>query len=217
MARNTVPGARTGRPVTAGVIAAILLGMAVMVMSVSETAATRSDDEFAGAEVVTTVDPRFDVEASADLLTWTNDPATVLPADFSAEAMALQVGEANAVYAPMHLRAAAGTNLAGTAVLTETALPQGGFPDALRAQVYADAPECSETGTAGGDLVASGALRGLTSSMFEVGPPAVAGEAGPVQSLCVKVWLDNNDFLLGGEQSGVQTARWLIDATADEV
>ena len=200
-----------------GVLGALLLILVGFGRMVGETTASFNDSEFATATFVASAPGVLDVEGSPDGVTWTNDAQAVLDMRFDADELALQVGEENAVYAPLHLRAAAESNLAATATVTEDGLPAGdSFADALQSEIYADTTECSATSVDGASPIATGGLQGQLSSPFDIEAPLTDGEPGPVQSLCVKVWLDNNNFLLGGTQSDVLTARWVVDVTAVE-
>lgn len=205
--------------IVVGVLGVLIALLGTSRFLTSETIASWTDTEYAQAEIIGAVPVVFDLEGSPDTESWTNNPDTVLAMKFTPDSMALKVGEANAVYAPIHLRAAAETNIGGSATISEQGLSAtDNFAQALRGVIFADTPGGSAAVVDGVTPIASGNLQGMTSTTtFGVEAPTTSGQPGAVQSLCVKVWLDNNDFLLGGTQSGVQTARWVIDATADEV
>lgn len=190
-------------------ISALAVAAALLAATPALTEAQRSTTHFAAAELYTSVQPVLNLEGSTDNATW-GGSATL---DFGPEQMALAVGEENAVYASLFVRPGAGTNAAASVTVTETGLLDTGFAHSLRSQIYVDPPSCDESGIGAQQPIASGALRGQSTSRFGLDAPEIIGEAGDPVELCVQVWMNDNNWLLGGTIPPTDTATWEIAAT----
>lgn len=198
----------TRRRVTA--LLCILAGlMALVAVPFVVTQAQRTTTHVAVAEFRATVQPVLNLEGSTNGMTWA-ESATL---EFGPEQMALKVGEANAVYSPLWVRPGAGTNAPSSASVSETGLPDTAFATALRGEIYLSPSTCDADGTGGAQPIASGALWGQTSSRFDLQQPAATGQAGEPVQLCVKVWMNDNNWLLAGTSPGTAQAAWNITAT----
>lgn len=132
---------------------------------------------------------------------------------FDPSALAMKPGEANAVYAPMYIRLGAGTTSGANATLTENQLANAPFPNSLRARIYKDVDNCSKAGVAGKTTIQKTAImRGQTTEAFELTAPAEANQPGKSIKLCVEAWMNDNNWLLGGETPPRVTARWQVRA-----
>lgn len=204
---SSLLGTRRGGAVVLSVLVTVTLG-ALVVQPPILTEAQRSTTHFAVAELYTSVQPVLNLEGSTDNATW-GGPTTL---DFGPEQMALAVGEDNAVYAPLFVRPGEGTNAASSAIVTETGLMDTDFASSLRGQIYLEPSSCDESGTDPQEPVASGALRGQSTSPFDLDIPETIGEAGDSVGLCVKVWMNDNNWLLNGMTPPGATATWEITA-----
>ncbi|EEW51159.1 Tat pathway signal sequence domain protein [Corynebacterium efficiens YS-314] len=198
----------TRRRVTA--LLCILAGLiAVVVVPFVVTQVQRATTHVAVTEFRTTVQPVLNLEGSADGMSWA-ESATL---GFGAGQMELKVGEANAVYSPLWVRPGAGTNAPSSAIVSETGLPDTAFATALRGEIYLSPPACNANGINGAQPIASGALRGQTSSPFDLGQPTSIGQTGEPVGLCVRVWMNDNNWLLAGTSPGTAQATWSVTAT----
>lgn len=188
----------------------ILAGLvAVVVVPFVVTQAQRATTHAAVTEFRTTVQPMLNLEGSTDGMNWV-DSATL---EFGPEQMALKVGEANAVYSPLWVRPGAGTNAPSSANVSETGLPDTAFAQALRGELYLSPSACDANGTSGAQPIGSGALRGQTSSPFDLEQPTTIGRPGEPVELCAKAWMNDNNWLLAGTSPGTAQAAWNITAT----
>lgn len=188
----------------------ILAGItALVVMPSALTEAQRSSTHFAVTEFRTAVQPVLNLEGSTDNASW-GESATL---DFGPEQMALNVGEDNAVYAQMWVRPGAGTNAASSATVSETGLADTAFANSLRGEIYLSPSACDAAGTGEPRPIASGPLRKQTASPFDLDIPETIGRAGESVELCLKVWMNDNNWLLGGEAPPTDRATWDITAT----
>ena len=198
----------TRRRVTA--LVCILAGLvALVVVPFVVTQAQRATTHVAVSEFRTTVQPVLNLEGSADGMTWAE--STTL--GFGPEQMALKVGETNAVYSPLWVRPGAGTNAVSLATVSETGLPDTAFATALHGEIYLNPPTCDAHGTGGVQPIASGALRGQISSPFDLKGPTTIGQAGEPVELCIKAWMNDNNWLLAGTSPGAAQATWSVMAT----
>lgn len=211
----TEPRARIGRRTSATIAAAAVLGGTVLIgASINETLAQRNDNQFAATEFTVSVLPVFELEGSADGVSWDSDPEGVLSLDFSADEMALEVGEEAAVYAPMQVRASAASNTGAAAMISEGGLEGSAFAASLRGEIFLDPASCQANGVDTAQLLTDDpVLRGQSSGSFVVPAPSVPDEPGEMVNLCAKVWLDNNNWLLGGTTPPTETATWTVTAT----
>ena len=190
-------------------ISAVAVAAALLAVPPVLTEAQRSTTHFAVTELHTSIQPVLNLEGSTDDATW-GELATL---DFGPEQMALAVGEENAVYAPLFVRPGSGTNAASSARVTETGLADTDFATSLRGQIYLGPPSCDESGTGTQQPIASGGLRAQSTSSFDLEIPETIGEAGASVELCVQVWMNDNNWLLGGTIPPTDTATWEIAAT----
>lgn len=211
----TEPGAAKGRRASAVVTAVSVLGGVVLIgASISATLAQRNDNQFAATEFTASVDPVLELEGSVDGVSWDSDPDGVLRLDFSADEMALEVGEEAAIYAPMQVRASAASNSGAAAMISEDGLGDGPFAESLRGEIFLDPASCGAGGAGTArSLTDDPVLRGQSSESFAIPAPQEPGEPGEVVTLCVKVWLDSNNWLLGGTTPPTETATWTVTAT----
>lgn len=132
---------------------------------------------------------------------------------FDPSALAMKPGEANAVYAPMYIRLGAGTTSGANATLTENQLANAPFPNSLRARIYKDVDNCSKAGVAGKTSIQKTlTMRGQATNIFELAAPSETGQPGEPVKLCVEAWMNDNNWLLGGETPPRVTARWQVRA-----
>lgn len=193
---------------------ALLAAVAVTGVSMSETLAQRSASEHAATEFAVTVAPEFSLEGSVDGVGWESSEV-VVDLVFDADEMALEVGREHTVHAPMQVRSAAGTNISAVATVVEDGLGNSDFAEALRGEIYLEPDSCDGDGVADASVITTDpVLGGQRSETFEIPAPAVPGEVGEAVDLCVAVWLDNNNWLLGGEVSDIERATWVVDAAA---
>lgn len=189
--------------------AVLLIAVVVLGASISETLAARNTSHYAVTQFDVTVQPVLNLEGSVDGVSWEESPAL----SFTPEQMALQVGEENAIYSPMLVRGGPGTNSAAAAEVN-VALEEVGasdFGDSLRGQIFEGATSCDAAGTGEEYLLTAGeGLRAQASDSFEVPIPETIGEAGVPTELCVKVWMNDNNWLLGGAAPPVVTATWTV-------
>lgn len=205
-----VMGSAPANPRRRTIVLCILAGlMALVAVPFVVTQAQRATTHVAVAEFRATVQPVLNLEGSTNGMTWA-ESATL---EFGPEQMALKVGEANAVYSPLWVRPGAGTNTPSSASVSETGLPDTAFATALRGEIYLSPPACNANGINGAQPIASGALRRQTSSPFDLGQPTSIGWAGEPVQLCVKVWMNDNNWLLAGTSPGTAQAAWNITAT----
>jgi len=207
---------------TVATIAACVLATATAIgatTTVTEAARSESFDltsEFKFTVADSTVEPVMVLEHSLDGTTWssTNEESTVhsLGLRFSPSAMALKVGEQNAVYAPMYVRLGSGTTSKAKATIQENQLTKSGFNDSLRSRVYFNTADCSATGVSGNGIQKSLIMRGQATDSFTVPAPTTDGQPGATVKLCIKAWMDNNNWLLGGKTPPTATANWRVTA-----
>ncbi|MGD7001570.1 hypothetical protein [Corynebacterium halotolerans] len=203
------------RILATGTAVAGLAVAAVLTASISVTEAQRSTSQYAATEFSVTVDAVLELEGSVDGTTW-NDSEAVTELTFSPDQMALQVGEENAIYAPMHVRVAAGSNTGATANITETRLGDSAFGDSLRGEIYRDVPTCDAAGVTGAESLTSEiTLRGQVSEGFALPAPEKSGEPGETVVLCVRAWMNDNNWLLGGTPPPTETATWTVTGVSD--
>lgn len=191
------------------VLVLLLAAVVVLGASINETLAARNTSHYAVTQFDVTVQPVLNLEGSVDGETWEESPAL----SFTPEQMALQVGEENAIYSPMLVRGGAGTNSPAAAevdvALEDTTVSD--FGDSLRGQIFQGAPSCDAAGTGAEYLITAGEeLRAQRSDSFSVAIPETIGEAGAPTELCVKVWMNDNNWLLGGVAPPVVTATWTV-------
>lgn len=202
-------------------IACALTAATVIGSTASMTEAARSKDfnlttelKFSVQEKQTT---KFVLEHSADGTNYSStDSATrtlTRSLSFDPSALAMKPGVANAVYAPMYIRLGAGTTSGANATLTENQLADAPFPNSLRARIYKDVDTCSKAGIAGKTPIQKTVtMRGQTTNIFELAAPSETGQPGEPVKLCVEAWMNDNNWLLGGETPPRVTARWQVRA-----
>lgn len=202
------------RILAAGIATAGISAVLVFAASLSVTEAQRNASQHAATEFVVTVDPVLELEGSADGETW-HDSVTATELTFTPDQMALQVGQENAVYARVQVRAAAGSNTGASANIVETGLGDSAFGGSLRGAVYRGAATCDASGVAGAEsLTADTELRDQSSIDFTLPAPAARDEPGETVTLCVQVWMNDNNWLLGGTVPPAETARWTVTGTS---
>ncbi|MGP6174741.1 hypothetical protein [Corynebacterium sp. A21] len=205
--------ARKRRLGVGAVVAVLAAGMTVAA-SISLTEAQRSASQFAQTEFSVIVEPVLDLEGSTTGVTWGDSTELT----FVPDQMALQVGEENAVYTQLQVRAGTGSNTGATAAVRETGLSaDSGFAASLRGEIFAGVATCDAEGVAAPGvtyLTLEKNLRGQESSSFDIAAPNPVGEAGAATQLCVKVWLNNNNWLLGGTTPPTETATWTVTGTS---
>lgn len=202
-------GVLTATAAVAAMSAVVLVGA-----SISVTEAQRSSSQHAQTEFSVTVAPTLVLEGSADGLAW-NGSGVGTTLTFTPDQMALRVGMEDAVYAPMYVRAGAGSNTAAVARVAETGLGDSDFATALRGEIYRDAPTCDAVGVATAiNLSGDAMLRGQRSDDFGIAAPGATGEPGPATQLCVRVWLNDNNWLLGGTTPPTESATWTVTGTS---
>ena len=189
---------------------AALLSATVLALT-SPTEAARSKGFNLGAEFPFTVDSAFVLEHSANGVDWAND-GKVQSMTFDSRAMALKVGEDNAVYAPMYLRLGAGTASGATATIVENGLRTSAFEQSLRARIYPGVDDCSASGVSGDGAQNSLNMRGQGTSTFDLPAPTQANQPGEAVRVCVKAWMNDNNWLLGGKTPPTATATWRVTA-----
>lgn len=203
------------RTVVAVLAASTVGAAAVLGTSISVTEAQRNQSQHAATEFSVTVEQALDLEGSVDGVTWTSDAEEVTQLQFTPDQMALRVGQENAVYAPMQVRTAAGSNVGATATVEETGLGGSDFANSLRGHIYFGAATCDAAGVAGVQrLTEDPLLAGQVSGEFDVAAPENEGAPGQATELCVQVWLNDNNWLLGGTAPPTETATWTVTGTA---
>ncbi|WP_087117405.1 hypothetical protein [Corynebacterium urinipleomorphum] len=202
-------------------IACALTAATVIGSTASMTEAARSENlnlttefKFSVEEQQTT---KFVLEHSSDGINFVStDSATKtlnLSLSFDPSALAMKPGAANAVYAPMYIRLGAGTTSEANATLTENQLTDAPFPNSLRSRIYKDVDTCSKAGIAGKAAIQTiTTMRGQTTNAFELAAPNETGKPGEPVKLCVEAWMNDNNWLLGGETPPRVTARWQVRA-----
>lgn len=131
---------------------------------------------------------------------------------FNPSAMALNVGENNAVYAPMYVRLGKGTTSGAKATIKENRLSTGKFEDALRSRIYVGVDDCSAAGVSGAGIQTSMNMRGQGTREFNLPAPTQDDQPGATVKLCVKTWMADNNWLLGGKTPPNATANWRVTA-----
>lgn len=193
--------------------------MAIAVATVATVAAASAPTEAARSEQFNlesefkfTIDSSFTLEHSANGVDWVKD-GSVKAMAFNSQAMSLKVGEANAVYAPMYLRLGAGTVDSASATIKEINLGNSSFEQSLRARIYPNVNSCSASGISGTGAQNSINMRGQsTTSPFTLPAPTQANQPGAPVRVCVKAWMNDNNWLLGGSNPPTATAKWRVTA-----
>lgn len=199
------------RGCAAGTVIVLLAAVMGIGLLVGGTLAQRAGSQFAATEFHVTMAPDLELEGSVDGTAWESGEASPLRLEFDPDELALQVGEENAVYAPMFVRAGAASNAGATATVVENGLGNSDFADALRGEVFEGAAGCDAVGVASAQPLTTGTtLRGQATGEFEIAAPEPLGQPGEATELCVKVWLNDNNWLLGGTMPPTETATWTV-------
>lgn len=175
------------------------------------TEAARSQEFELESEFKFTINSGFTLEHSANGVDWVKD-GSVKTIAFDSRAMALKVGEQNAVYAPMYLRLGAGTASNASATLKESGLGSSEFERSLRARIYPGVTNCGSAGVSGTGVQNTVNMRGQSTSAFELPAPTQANQPGEAVRVCVKAWMNDNNWLLGGANPPTATAKWRVTA-----
>lgn len=194
--------------VAAAVVAAIV-GLGFMTAS---TLAARQTEEHVTTQFDVLLPNIFELEGSTDNSEWNQGPGTVATLDFDADNLALEPGEANAVYAPMWVRVAAGSTSAGTATISESGVANTSFGRSLRSEIYAGGTRCAANPD--GVRIQSGNLRNSTTDEFTLAGPDGDAPGAPTL-VCVKAWMADNDWLLGGQTPPTVTATWTVNGQSN--
>src|SRR5699024_6686631 len=101
---------------------------------------------------------------------WNQGPTPIATLDFSADQLALEPGESNAVFAPMWVRVGAGSTAAGRATVSASLPSTHAFADSLRSRVYAGGTRCGANPD--GTQIQFGTLRDSTTSEFDLAAPS---------------------------------------------
>lgn len=185
--------------------------VATLAAASAPTEAARSEQFNLESEFKFTIDSSFTLEHSANGVDWVKD-GSVKAMTFDSQAMALKAGEANAVYAPMYLRLGAGTVDSASATIKEINLGTSSFEQSLRARIYPNADSCSASGISGTGAQSSINMRGQGTSPFTLPAPTQANQPGATVRVCVKAWMNDNNWLLGGSNPPTATAKWRVTA-----
>ena len=191
--------------------ASVALGSVALLAAATPTEAARSKEFNLESEFTFTIEAGFTLEHSANGVDWARD-GSVKTMTFDSRAMALKVGENNAVYAPMYLRLGAGTATGATATIQENGLSTSAFEQSLRARIYPGVDDCSAAGVSGTGTQNSVNMRGQSTSAFDLPAPTQANQPGEAVRVCVKAWMNDNNWLLGGATPPTATATWRVTA-----
>lgn len=190
-----------------------VLALAALAAQGTLTEAQRADHEFAQATFQAAPTGMFNLEGSTDANTYATGIDAQLQLAFPTSKLSMAVGAQHAIYAPIYLRAGAGSNLTATVSLTENALISSPMAAAMRANIY-QANTCDGEGVqAGTKLNAATEMMGQSITGIHIPAPTEQSQAGQPVALCVEAWLDNNDWLLAGTQPPTITAGWLAEVT----
>ncbi len=191
-----------------------VLTLAIFAAQGTLTEAQRADQEYAQATFQAAATGAFNLEGSIDANTYATGTDAQLQLAFPSSRLSMAVGAQHALYAPLYLRAGAGSNRSGTVTLSENALTSSPMAAAMRANIY-QANTCDAAGAqAGTKLNDETSMMGQSITGLHIPAPATTDQPGQVVTLCMEVWLDNNDWLLAGTQPPTITAGWLAEVTA---